>query len=124
MAVQGRGLDRKVEYGLLTSFYGALLTDRQRAMLQLYCDEDLSVAEVAVQLDVTRQCVSDTLLRAGQRLDQLENSLGLMARFDRMQRSMNACRAHIIKAGESKDSQAHLQQALSVLDDYLTQEEA
>lgn len=122
--MQGGGLDRKVEYGLLTSFYGALLTERQRAMLQLYCDEDLSVGEVAAQLKVTRQCVSDTLLRAGQRLDRLERSLGLMARFDRMQRSMSACREHILRAAGEADAQPHLKQALRVLDDYLEQEEA
>ena len=56
-------LVRKVDYGLLLSFYGALLTARQREMLSLYCDEDYALSEVAQMMGVTRQCVSDTLNR-------------------------------------------------------------
>ncbi|MHC1785491.1 MAG: sigma factor-like helix-turn-helix DNA-binding protein [Christensenellales bacterium] len=124
MAQRGGELTRKVSYGLLTSYYGALLTDRQQAMLRLYCDEDLSVGEVAQQFDVTRQCVSDTLLRACERLDQLEASLGLVARFKTLRSSVTRCRELIVKAAETGDSGAYLSRALQVLDDYLREEEA
>ena len=38
---------RKVDVDWLLSIYGALLTDKQRAMAALYYDEDLSLAEIA-----------------------------------------------------------------------------
>jgi predicted DNA-binding protein YlxM (UPF0122 family) len=123
MTQRSKELDKKVDYGLLSSYYGALLTERQRSMLSLFCDEDLTLTEVADQLQVSRQCVGDTLQRAYGRLDQLEASLGLMKRFDILQTSMSACRALIIKAVNGGDKPDHLGQALKILDDYLEGEE-
>ena len=117
-------LNKKVEYGVLSSFYGALLTERQRSMLTLYCDEDLSLAEVAKQLHVTRQCVNDTLQRAFQRLDELENSLCLMARFERQREVMAACRDLIKLSQNGVDAGINLDQAVRRLDNYLREEDA
>lgn len=44
-----------VELGLLLSRYGALLTERQRAMLSMAVDEDLSLAEIAERAGISRQ---------------------------------------------------------------------
>lgn len=123
MAQRDKGLNRKFDYGLLNSYYGALLTARQRSMLSLYCDEDYTLAEVADQLNVSRQCVSDTLQRAYERLDQLEALLGLIRRFDKLQTSMSVCRALILKAVSSGEDRDCLNQAIKVLDDYLEGEE-
>ena len=117
-------LNKKVEYGVLSSFYGALLTERQRSMLTLYCDEDLSLAEVAKQLHVTRQCVNDTLQRAFQRLNELENSLCLMARFERQREVMAACRDLIKLSQNGVDAGINLDQAVRRLDNYLREEDA
>ena len=117
-------LDKKVEYSVLSSFYGALLTERQRSMLTLYCDEDLTLAEVAKQLHVTRQCVNDTLQRAFQRLDELENSLCLMARFERQREVMAACRDLIKLSQNGVDAGINLDQAVRRLDNYLREEDA
>ena len=117
-------LDKKVEYGVLSSFYGALLTERQRSMLTLYCDEDLSLAEVAKQLHVTRQCVNDTLQRAFQRLDELENSLCLMSRFERQREVMATCRDLIKLSQNGVDAGINLDQAVRRLDNYLREEDA
>jgi len=123
MTQRDKDLDKKIDYGLLCSYYGALLTERQRSMLNLYCDEDLTLTEVADQLRVSRQCVGDTLQRACERLDQLEAALGLMKRFDALQASMSACRALILKAVSTGDKQDYLGKAVKVLDDYLEEEE-
>ena len=124
MAIGESKLDKKVEYGVLSSFYGALLTQRQRSMLTLYCDEDLSLAEVAKQLHVTRQCVNDTLQRAFQRLDELENSLCLMSRFERQREVMAACRDLIKLSQNGVDAGINLDQAVRRLDNYLREEDA
>lgn len=124
MAIADSKLDKKVEYGVLSSFYGALLTERQRSMLTLYCDEDLSLAEVAKQLGVTRQCVNDTLQRAFSRLDELEGSLSLTQRFDRQREVMMACRDLIKRSIEGMDAEHNLNLAARRLDEYLNEEDA
>ncbi len=121
--VQSR-LERKVDYGLLSSFYGALLTDRQREMLSLYCDEDLGVGEIARQLDVSRQCVNDTLKNAYLRLDKLENQLGLQARFDRMRSTMLQCQSLLQRARKTPEQETVLVQAMTLLDEFLQEEES
>ena len=123
MAQRDKDLNKKFDYGLLNSYYGALLTARQRSMLSLYCDEDFTLAEVADQLNVSRQCVSDTLQRAYERLDELEALLGLIRRFDNLQTSMSVCRALILQAVSSGENRDCLNQAIKVLDDYLEGEE-
>ena len=68
-----------VELGTLCAFYGGLLTQRQRAAIQLHCDEDLSLAEVAEQLGVSRQNVHDLIARSAQKLYRYEETLCLIA---------------------------------------------
>ncbi len=123
MADTENKLEIKVEYGVLSSFYGSLLTDRQRSMLSLYCDEDLSLAEVAKQLSVSRQCVNDTLQRAFQRLDALEGSLRLMARFEQQRDVMAECRNLVNLSLQGIDVDKNLTSAVFLLDEYLREED-
>ena len=37
----------RIEIGWLFDFYGPLLTERQRKLLALYCNEDFSLSEIA-----------------------------------------------------------------------------
>ena len=54
---------------LLLDCYGTLLTDRQRQMIQLYYDEDLSLGEIAQIIGISRQAVRDQ--RQAQRTDSI-----------------------------------------------------
>ena len=83
---------RKIELAWLTAFYGGLLTDKQRQVLTLHCEEDLSLAEIAQEAGVSRQGVHDMLTRAAQRLFDMEEKLGMAARFQRMADGLEACR--------------------------------
>ena len=83
---------RKIELAWLTAFYGGLLTDKQRQVLTLHCEEDLSLAEIAQEAGVSRQGVHDMLTRAAQRLFDMEEKLGMAARFQRMEDGLEQCR--------------------------------
>ena len=43
-------LSKKVDLAFLAAFYGALLTENQRRVLSLHCEEDLSLGEIAEEL--------------------------------------------------------------------------
>ena len=85
-------VSRKIELAWLTAFYGGLLTDKQRQVLALHCEEDLSLAEIAQEAGVSRQGVHDMLTRAAQRLFDMEEKLGMAARFQRMEDGLEKCR--------------------------------
>jgi predicted DNA-binding protein YlxM (UPF0122 family) len=109
------GLNKKVGYGMLAEFYAPLLTDRQQAMIELYCDEDLSLSEIAGQLSISRQAVSDNLNRAYDRLDELENHLQLYSSFVAMRRQVERCSALLKMVVASPDTKSFLTEAMESL---------
>ena len=78
-------LNRKVDLAFLSAFYGGMLTENQRRVLSLHCEEDLSLGEIAEEVGITRQAVHETLSRAAARLTDMESKLGAAARFRRME---------------------------------------
>ena len=42
-----RGVAKNLEISFLLNFYGDMLTDKQRDVVELYYNEDLSLAEIA-----------------------------------------------------------------------------
>ena len=78
-------LRKKVDLAFLSAFYGGLLTEKQRRVLSLHCEEDLSLGEIAADVGISRQAVHETLARAAARLNEMETSLGVAARFRRME---------------------------------------
>ena len=85
LIVERENLNRKVDLAFLSAFYGGMLTDKQRRVLSLHCEEDLSLGEIADEVGITRQAVHETLSRAAARLTEMEDKLGAAARFRRME---------------------------------------
>ena len=57
-------MDKNVRICLLFSFYRNMLTKRQIDCVDLYYNEDLSLAEISELLGITRQGVRDNIKRA------------------------------------------------------------
>ena len=72
--------DRRAYLSLLYDCYAGALSDRCRDALDLYYNDDLSLAEVAEHLGITRQGVRDALQRGQEQLVCLERALGFVAR--------------------------------------------
>lgn len=77
-------LEASVEMGTLCAFYGWLLTDKQLQAMQLHFDEDLSLGEIARQMNVSRQNVHDLIARSSEKLRACEAALGAAGRMERM----------------------------------------
>ena len=71
-------MDKNVEICLLLDFYGKLLTDRQREIMTLYYEDNLSLTEVAEELNISKQGVSDSLKRSEKVLYETEEKLQLL----------------------------------------------
>lgn len=80
---------RKVDIDWLLTIYGAMLTDKQRAIATLYYEEDYSLAEIAQQEGVSRQSIHDTLQRVEKQLRTLEDKLRMRSRLTRVQNSLD-----------------------------------
>ena len=85
------GMEQRVELNYLLDFYGPLLTEHRRELMRLYCDEDLSLAEIADQMQITRQGVSDAVNKAKRQLSDYEEKLGLVKRYIALSEQAQNC---------------------------------
>ena len=100
-------IGRRVELAWLAAFYGALLTERQREVLALHCEEDMSLAEIAEVTGVSRQGVHETLTRAADKLAAMEERLHLAERFRRMEEGLLRCR-EALRGGHTDEAETLL----------------
>lgn len=79
-------IEERVEIAVLTKYYGKLLTDKQREIVAMYVDNNLSLAEVSEELNITRQAVKDALDKAFDALYNYEKILGFIARDEKIKK--------------------------------------
>lgn len=71
----------KIYNGLLSSYYGGMLTEYQQKVLHLYYDCDMSLAEIGEYLGITRQGVREVIIRSNKKLTEYEEKLGLVKKI-------------------------------------------
>lgn len=79
---------KNLKISLLLDFYGAILTDKQREALELYYNEDLSLAEIAENSSISRQGVRDNIKRGESILLEMEEKLGFFAKYADLDETM------------------------------------
>ena len=72
---------KNLEISYLLDFYGDVLTDKQREAMEEYYNADLSLAEIAEGLGITRQGVRDAVKRGEATLVELEEKIGAAGRY-------------------------------------------
>jgi hypothetical protein len=70
--------------------YGALLTDHQREVVDLYLRSDWSLAEIADLQGTSRAAVHDIVRRSTSAMQEYERRLGLLAESARRRRAVAA----------------------------------
>ena len=85
-----KGVAKNLEISFLLDFYGDMLTEKQRDVVELYYNEDLSLAEIAAHSGITRQGVRDSIKRAESQLLEYEDRLHLAARFRRIEEVLSS----------------------------------
>lgn len=68
----------KVEGNLLFDFYGSLLTEHQKEVLDDYFNDDLSMSELADEYEVSKSAISDLIKRCLNQLEEYESKLHLI----------------------------------------------
>ena len=76
--------EKNLSISLLLDFYGDILSDRQSEMINMYYNEDCSLAEIAECFDISRQGVRSVLKKSETILLDMEKKLNLASRFLKM----------------------------------------
>ena len=77
--------EKNLNISLLLDFYGDILSERQKEILDLYYNDDLSLAEIAENYDISRQGVRSVLKKGENILIEMEEKLHLAERFSSVQ---------------------------------------
>ncbi len=94
--------EKQVEIGYLLDFYGELLTERRRTLLDMYYNEDMSLSEISAALSITRQGARELIKKAGDELLQYEEKLGAARKF-RVIESCAQKAEQLVDEGEAKE---------------------
>lgn len=86
MLNRGIVMEKTLRKNMLFDFYGSLLTARQQEIYQMYFTQDMSLGEIAEQLDISRQAVYDIIKRSSVIMEEFELKLKLLDKYMRQQK--------------------------------------
>lgn len=98
--------DRTLLMTMLLDFYGELLTEKQRSCFAMHYNEDLSLAEIAEVLNISRQGVRDLIVRAEATLSETEKKIGLISRYREQRVVMDNMNAELKELLQLTDGRA------------------
>lgn len=73
--------EKNLNVGYLLDFYGEILSEKKRTVLEYYYNDDLSLSEIASEIGISRQGVRDAIKKGEEELFFFEEKLGLAERF-------------------------------------------
>ena len=73
--------EKNLHIAYLLDFYGDVLQDKVRRVMESYYNDDLSLAEIALGEDISRQGVRHLIKKGEEQLFSLEEQLGLASHY-------------------------------------------
>ena len=83
---------------MLFDIYGGLLTDKKKRVMEMYHEDDMSLSEIAEELEVSRAAVHDSLRSAERLLCSYEDKLGILADYLLKEKLADELRTYVSEA--------------------------
>ena len=109
--------EKDLQIGYLLDFYGDVLSERKRSVMDMYYNEDLSLAEIAAEIGISRQGVRDLIKKSEDELHFYEEKLGLAKKL----RTTQAQAMKLIDSADSLSLPKEFTDELSLLLEILSQ---
>lgn len=107
-------MEKIVELSVLFDYYGKLLSDKQYTVIDQYCNEDLSLNEIAEILHVSKQGVSDILNRTEKKLKFYESELQLIKKINDISEKLKEIN-FLISSSKEKDTRDDFIRVLDII---------
>lgn len=96
-------LDELVNLSMLYDFYGDLFTEHKKRVFEDYVLNDLSLSEIADELNISRQGVHDIVKRCTQELKDYEDRLSLVKKFSSIKHKLTIMKELCIDIEETRN---------------------
>lgn len=106
---------------MLFDIYGGLLTDKKKRVMEMYHEDDMSLSEIAEELEVSRAAVYDSLRSAESLLHSYEEKLGILDDYLRRGKLAEELWACISEVGELLNKASIDCKSKNKLDKYLAE---
>lgn len=110
-------IDKKIKISMLYDFYSQLLTEKQKDMIDLYYNQDLSLGEIAQELQISRQAVYDTIKRTEKILYDYEKKLKLFELFDSKMTKIEKLKERVYKLEKMIDIDSSKEELKNEIDE-------
>lgn len=109
--------EKNLNISLLLDFYGDILSERQRDMLDLYYNDDYSLAEIAQSFSISRQGVRSVLKKGETILIDMEKKLNLASRFISVQENSTKIAEKLEKINQTINNPEISKEIYSLIDE-------
>ncbi len=82
-------MNKVLYYNNLFSIYRELLTEKEQNIFSLYYEENLSLSEIAENLQITRSAVGNTVKIVEKKLEEYEKKLHILAKNELLKMALN-----------------------------------
>lgn len=80
-------MEDRIKISFLMDYYKELLTEKQKYIMELYFNEDLSLAEISELTNTSRQAIFDIIKRCNKLLMDYESKLRLIEKNNEIKNS-------------------------------------
>lgn len=101
---------KNLEIAFLLDFYGEVLTDRVRELLEMYYCDDLSLSEISENVGISRQGVRQSIKKGEEELVLLESKLGLANRHLKLKETAG----ELMRLADGISAEEHQENVLSL----------
>ena len=108
--------EKNLELGYLLDFYGELLSERKRTVMDMYYNEDLSLAEIATEIGISRQGARDIIKKSEEELLFFEEKLGLAQKLNNVSTMVTELKELSCKFDFPKEFQEKLDELISTVE--------
>lgn len=109
-------IDEKLNVSELLRVYGTLLTPHQAEIMRQYYDCDISLFEIASDLDVSRQAIRDVLVRSVKTLKDVDKKLRLIEKNARIKDVLNSI-DDAVKSCDTEKASTLISSAVALLEE-------
>lgn len=88
-------MDKSVKISMLLEIYRNMLTEKQADVIDLYYNQNLSLSEIAEDLNITRQAVRKSLVEAEKNLNSFEEKLKFLEKQMSREKKIDKILTHI-----------------------------